>query len=79
MEDIRAWLYDWFNKNSDVSSTELKEDTNYVESGWIDSFQFLELIGAVEENFGVSFSDDDFAKEELLTIKGMVEIIYNKR
>lgn len=79
MEDIRTWLLEWFEDNSDVLSANIKEDENYVESGWIDSFQFLDLISAVEERFGVFFSDDDFAKEKLLTIRGMMEIISDKQ
>ena len=78
MEKVRIWIIDWFEKKSDVPSVDIDENKNYVESGWIDSFQFLDLIREVEEEFEVSFSDDDFSKEELLTIKGIIEIIISK-
>lgn len=78
MENIRTWIIAWFEQNSDISNADIDETKNYVENGWIDSFQFLDLISTIEEEFGVDFSDDDFAREELLTIKGIIEIISDK-
>lgn len=79
MENINVWIKEWFVNNSQGTEIEFVGTQNYIESGWIDSFQFLELISDIEEHFGISFSDDDFAKEEILTMDGLVKIISEKK
>jgi len=79
MENIEVWIREWFKNNSQGAETDFEGTQNYIESGWIDSFQFLELISDVEEYFGMSFSDDDFTKEEILTMDGLVKIISEKK
>lgn len=78
MENIKKWLEDWFVSNSAVAKEDLDEEKNYVENEWIDSFQFLNLISDIETEFQISFVDEDFDKEDIMVMKGLLEIISSK-
>lgn len=74
---VKEWIVKWFEENGNVSMEELKQnaDKNYVEEGFVDSFGFITLIGACEEEFSIRFSDQDFEGEEIFTIQGLAELI----
>ncbi len=77
---IRDFIIDWFVEHGTLSGEQIKEsmDENYLEAGMIDSFGFLGLIGACEENFGITFQDDDFADDAIFTINGMIRLMEEK-
>ena len=52
--DVKEWLINWFEKNSDLNTEEIMRDLNedYLAKGWIDSFQFITLVTKIEEDFG---------------------------
>jgi len=45
------------------------------EGGYVDSVGMVELLGFVEEEFGVTLSDEDLLSDEFTTIDGMAGII----
>lgn len=47
----------------------------YLDKGLIDSFQFVEMITKLEENFGIKFSAAELTSERFRTLKGVAEII----
>lgn len=71
----------WFANNSTLSMDELmvNYDINYLEQGVIDSFGFLSLISFCEDELGIILSDDDFSKQEIFTISGIVKILENNK
>ncbi len=70
----KEFVLEWFEKNSTMTREELENnlEINYLEEGLIDSFGFLELISACEEQLGISFNDDDFANDEMFTLSGLI-------
>lgn len=76
----KDFIIGWFAENSTLSREELEKDLtiNYLESGVIDSFGFLDLISACEEKLGITFSDDDFSDDRIFTIVGLIDIITEK-
>jgi acyl carrier protein len=76
----KDFIIGWFAENSTLSREELEKDLtiNYLESGVIDSFGFLDLISACEEKLGITFSDDDFSDDRIFTIAGLIDIITEK-
>ncbi len=58
-----------------VTVASLEPSTRLFEGGLeLDSFTTVELLGRVEERFGVAFHDDDFAPERF-TIGGIAALI----
>lgn len=78
--DTRKWLIDWFDDNSSVSRDTIVEetDTDYLESGWIDSMAFIKLISDIEEEYEIEFENDEFQDRSFATLDGLSEMIVNK-
>ena len=79
--DIKSWLFDWFEKNTFAKKDEISKnlEKNYFDSGWLDSFKFIELINDVEQEFQILFSNDEFQNRKFATISGLKEIITGKK
>lgn len=75
--NVKVWLMNWFEKNADIEAKELEKHTNdsYFEMGYIDSFEFINLIGDIEDELGVQFDNDQFEDRSFSTIEGMARII----
>lgn len=71
------WVINWFVENGEVSNEEIRNhlDENYFELGYIDSFAFIMLISAIEDELGVSFDNDMFQNRSFSTINGLVNAI----
>ena len=78
---IKKWIINWFVTNSGMLEEEIlvNTDKNFLEIGLIDSFGFLGLISACEEELNIVFSEDDFLKDQIFTISGIVKIISEKK
>ena len=77
---IIKWLIDWFEKNSDVLRDDIEQNINesYFLRGWIDSLKFINLITDIEEEFKITFSNDEFQNREFATLNGLTDIIKKK-
>jgi D-alanine--poly(phosphoribitol) ligase subunit 2 len=75
--DQNRWLVEWFSQRGNVPGDSLEEQCklNFFEAGLIDSFGVIELIMAVEEQFGVKFDELHFQDRRFATIEGLSEII----
>lgn len=80
MEEIKNWIIDWFEKNSTATKTDIENnpEENYFNTGWIDSFAFINFISDIEEKFKISFSNDEFQNRDFATINGLTKIIKGK-
>lgn len=75
---VKHFIEDWFLENGSLKKEDIKSNDNYIESGYIDSFGFLDLIQTCEDRFNIHFSDDDFENDKIFTIDGLAEIIEAK-
>ncbi len=77
MEEIRDWVKKWFIENGNVDGNllEMKQEENYLDAGFIDSFTFIGLIADIEENFDICFENNQFEDRKFATLNGLVEII----
>ena len=77
MNETTKWIIDWFVMNCDANAVEINAnlDENYFLAGYIDSFQFINMISDIEENFGVEFDNDQFEDRSFSTVNGLSKII----
>lgn len=74
------WLIKWFAENgNNVDNIEDHLNENYFDLEYIDSFTFIMLISAIEDELGISFDNVEFQKREFATINGLAKIIEEKR
>lgn len=76
-EKIQKWLINWFIDNAGADETKLDNslDENYFLKGFIDSFQFIELISDIEDEYGIEFDNSQFEDRSFSSISGLAKII----
>ena len=81
MMDIRNWLIDWFDNHSSLSAAELeaasKED--YLKKGIIDSFAFVALISDIDDEYDITFTNEDFLDSRFSNIDGLAAMISERK
>lgn len=71
-----AWLIEWFASRATLPpSADARLQTNYFESGWIDSLGIIGLIEEIESHFALRFEERHFQDRRFSTIGGLGAII----
>jgi acyl carrier protein len=63
----------------DADPAEIGDDEPLMESYDIDSVNLFEIVVGLEEQFGISFEDEDFSVELFATVDSLAEYVENKR
>ena len=74
--DVRSFLAENFPLGTDPA--ELAGDASLIEAGIIDSTGVLELVGFLEERFGIGIEDDELLPENLDSIDNVVRFVERK-
>jgi acyl carrier protein len=53
-------------------------DDDLLALGVIDSFGIVELVGFLEERFGIAIEDDDLTPEHFSSVAGIAEFVSSK-
>ena len=77
MEDTQKWIVDYFCLHCGADEAEVKAnlDVNYFQAGYVDSFQFINMVSDIEEEFGIEFDNDQFENRSFSTVNGLANII----
>lgn len=77
MNDVKKWLVDYIAANCGQATAEIMEnlDENYFLAGYIDSFQFINMVSDIEEKFDIEFANEQFEDRSFSTINGLARII----
>jgi acyl carrier protein len=62
----------------DVPPESIGDDENLLEKFGVDSVRMFEIVVGLEESFGVSFADQDFAVERFATARKIAEVVAAK-
>lgn len=73
-QEILEKVVELINDTLDVDNVELNEDTNLKDLG-ADSFDLLELVTALEDEFELTMDDEDV--EKIATVGQVVDAIEN--
>ncbi len=61
-----------------IDPSEIGDEDNLMDDHGIDSVQLLEIVVGLEEEFGVSFEDEDFDIEVFKTVKSIADCVREK-
>ena len=75
--DLRRYLEDNFIMGSGTAA--LADDASFLEHQVLDSTGFLELIGHLEESYGIKVLDDEMVPENLDSLRNVAEFVARKR
>ena len=63
----------------DADPNEIEDDENLMENYEIDSVNLFEIVVGLEEQFDISFEDEDFSVDLFATINNLAEYVDQKR
>jgi len=72
---IKNFIVENFLFGDDV---QLDNDTSFLDAGIIDSTGVLELIGFIEETFGISVDDEEIIPEHLDSLQNITAFLNKK-
>ena len=78
MENVKEFIIDYIQREYDIPEDVDITNLNYVEEGYIDSLGLIQFIAVIEDEFGITFSDDDLAGEDIKVVGKMAELIASK-
>jgi acyl carrier protein len=78
---VRDELYDYINENFLYLQPDLAltDEDRFLELGVIDSTGVVELVGEVEERYGICVEDDEITEENFGSLSGLVRFVASKR
>ena len=75
--DIREFIIENFLFGH--SNNSLEDDESFLDTGIIDSTGVLQLIGYLEQHFGIAVSDGDVTPANLDSVNSVVKFVEAKR
>ncbi|MGA8005635.1 MAG: acyl carrier protein [Burkholderiales bacterium] len=76
-QQVRTYIVDNFIVVG--ASSEFQDEDSFIEHHICDSTGFLELIGFIEETFGIKVEDEEMVPENLDSLNGIAAYIAKKR
>lgn len=63
----------------DVDPAQIGDDENLMENYDIDSVNLFEIVVGMEEQFDISFEDEDFSVDLFATVNSLADFVDKKR
>jgi acyl carrier protein len=77
MTTIRNYIFDYLQKEYTFPDEDI-DTINYVENGYIDSLAMIKFVIALEEKFGIEFSDDELSLPDFKLVGGLINLVESK-
>ncbi len=79
MESVKDFIFDYIQREYTLPDDIDIMNLNYVKEGYIDSMALIQFIAVIEDEFGITFTDDELASEDVKTVGKMVDLVSSKR
>lgn len=76
---VKENIKEFIVESSYSDSEKIQEDTLIFKEGFFDSMGFVNLIGFLEENYGVNMEDKDLIEENFESINAIANFIDSKK
>ncbi|MFP4418878.1 MAG: acyl carrier protein [Chitinispirillaceae bacterium] len=79
--DVRKSIRDFVNRNflMGTNSVSYQDNDSFLQLGIIDSTGVLELVGYLQDTYGIQVADTDLVPENLDSIENVTSFIQKKR
>ena len=78
MENVKDFIINYIQREYTLNDYIDIMNLNYVEEGYIDSIGFIQFIAVIEDEFGIEFTDDDLACEDIKVVGKLIDLIKSK-
>ena len=79
MNSSKDFIVDYIEREYSLAEDADLMSLNYVEEGYIDSLGLIQFIAVLEDEFDITFTDEELAGEEIKVIGKLAEMIDAKR
>ena len=76
--DIRKYVLAALQERHMIQQSVDLEELNYVEEGYVDSFGLVQFVFDLEEQFDITFSDEEMMSEEFRIVGKLINLIESK-
>lgn len=76
--DIRKYVLAALQEKHMIQQSVDLEELNYVEEGYVDSLGFVQFVFDLEEQFDITFSDEEMMSEEFRIVGKLISLIESK-
>lgn len=76
--DVKEFVLDYLQKEYTFPEDLDVMNLNYVESGYIDSLAFIQFIATIEDEFDITFTDEDLENSRIKEVGSLIDIIFSK-
>ena len=78
MTNIKKFVTDYIQREYTVADDVDIMTLNYIEAGYIDSMGLLQFIATLEDEFGITFSDEEMSSPDIKVVGSLVAMIEKK-
>ena len=78
MEQIKDFIVDYIQREYTLPDDSDIMSLNYVEEGYIDSLGLIQFIAVIEDEFGISFTDDELASPDIKVVGKLAALVFAK-
>lgn len=75
-QEVSGWVVDWFSARHKIRCGAREAlAIDYLQSGLLTSLEIVELVAALEDRFGIQFSEAEMQDPRFSTIGGIAELV----
>ena len=78
MDNVKDFIVDYIQREYTIPEDTDILNLNYVEEGYIDSMGLIQFIAVIEDEFNITFTDEDLASEDVKVVGKMVNLVASK-
>ncbi len=75
---VKDFIVDYIQREYTVPSDVDILSLNFVDEGYVDSIGLIQFMYILEDEFNISFSDDDLKNPDIKVVGGLISIVESK-
>jgi len=76
--NIRDYVLSALQEKHSINNLVDLDKLNYIDEGYIDSFGIVQFVCNLEEQFNITFSDDEMMSDEFQVVGKLINLIESK-
>lgn len=78
MEEVKNFIIDYIQREYTIPDDIDIMNLNYVEEGYVDSLGLIQFIAVIEDEFGITFTDDELSGSDIKYVGRMIDLVVSK-
>lgn len=78
MDNVKDFIIEYIQREYTIPVDTDIMNLNFVEEGYIDSFGFIQFVAVIEDEFGITFTDEELMSDDIRIVGKTVELVKHK-